>query len=378
MAVVAGMPEVSAAEPNARGYYTSVMAGVAIPGDSDLDTATTNESADLDSGFTTAAALGHRYGNGLSTEIELAYAGGDLDTVSGATATGDAEIYSLMAGIRYHLPVGGPVRPFVDAGIGLALVDVDDASPIAGSRISDSDGAFAWRAGAGISWPASKRIELTLSYRYFAVPDLGFATDAGASVDSDYRSHSVLFGLRYRFGGPARKIALMPPAAAVSAVPAIAPAPAVTPPQPLRSPAPKHPSDVASAEQIAAPPKSYLVFFDWDRAKLTRAARRIVRTAAGNARRIGATRIEVTGHADRSGGEKYNLKLSRKRALAVRAALVRNGLPPRRIAIFAEGETHPLVATKDGMREPQNRRTELILKIPKSSRLSGPKFTDRR
>jgi OmpA-OmpF porin, OOP family len=54
--------------------------------------------------------------------------------------------------------------------------------------------------------------------------------------------------------------------------------------------------------------------------------------------------------------------LSRRRADAVAAELVRRGVPKSEIFVTAFGETHPLVPTADGVREPQNRRVEIILK----------------
>jgi outer membrane protein OmpA-like peptidoglycan-associated protein len=44
------------------------------------------------------------------------------------------------------------------------------------------------------------------------------------------------------------------------------------------------------------------------------------------------------------------------------AELVRNGVPPQAITIQGFGETHLLVPTGDGVREPQNRRVEIIIR----------------
>jgi outer membrane protein OmpA-like peptidoglycan-associated protein len=109
--------------------------------------------------------------------------------------------------------------------------------------------------------------------------------------------------------------------------------------------------------------RTFLVFFDWDRADLTERARQIIAEAALNARRAGgSTRIEVAGHADRSGTPEYNQRLSQRRADQVAGELVRNGVDRGDIAITAFGETRPLVPTADGVREPQNRRVEIVLR----------------
>ena len=56
------------------------------------------------------------------------------------------------------------------------------------------------------------------------------------------------------------------------------------------------------------------------------------------------------------------MKLSRQRADNVAAELVKDGVPKNVIMIQAFGDTHLLVPTAAGVREPQNRRVEIILK----------------
>ena len=104
------------------------------------------------------------------------------------------------------------------------------------------------------------------------------------------------------------------------------------------------------------------MFFDWDRYNLTDRARQIIAEAAQNARSTGSTRIEVAGHADRSGTPQYNQRLSQRRADAVAAELVRRGISRNMITVTAYGESRPLVPTADGVREPQNRRVEIVLR----------------
>jgi hypothetical protein len=118
---------------------------------------------------------------------------------------------------------------------------------------------------------------------------------------------------------------------------------------------------VAAAAAPVAAAKTYLVFFDWNKADLTDRARQIIGDAA-TARGAGVTRIEVNGYTDRSGSDQYNQGLSVRRANAVAAELLRRGVPRNEIATRGFGESNPLVPTADGVREPQNRRVEIILK----------------
>ncbi len=109
------------------------------------------------------------------------------------------------------------------------------------------------------------------------------------------------------------------------------------------------------------PPRNFIVFFDFDQSVITAEAAAILRDAANTARTRAPVRIVTTGHADRSGTTSYNRALSERRAIAVRTQLQQNGIDPSTVSTFARGETDPLVATPDGVREPQNRRVELVL-----------------
>ncbi|MDE2574929.1 MAG: OmpA family protein, partial [Rhodospirillales bacterium] len=114
--------------------------------------------------------------------------------------------------------------------------------------------------------------------------------------------------------------------------------------------------------QPPAPARTYLVFFDWDKADLTARARQIISEAAQASTHVAVTKIEVNGYADRTGTAAYNQKLSLRRADNVAAELVRDGVAKSAIMVQAFGDTHPLVPTGPGVREPQNRRVEIILK----------------
>jgi OOP family OmpA-OmpF porin len=74
------------------------------------------------------------------------------------------------------------------------------------------------------------------------------------------------------------------------------------------------------------------------------------------------TRIEVNGYTDTSGTPQYNQGLSVRRARAVQAELVRDGVPQNAITIQGFGENNLLVPTGNGVREPQNRRVEIIIR----------------
>jgi len=116
------------------------------------------------------------------------------------------------------------------------------------------------------------------------------------------------------------------------------------------------------APQAVAPsvPKSYLVFFDFNKSDLSPQAVQIVDQAAANAGPAHVTRLTVTGHTDTVGSDAYNMRLSRRRAESVAAQLEKDGIASSEIEIVAKGKRDLLVPTADGVKEPQNRRVQIV------------------
>jgi outer membrane protein OmpA-like peptidoglycan-associated protein len=117
----------------------------------------------------------------------------------------------------------------------------------------------------------------------------------------------------------------------------------------------------AQAPMAPAPvAHSYMVFFDFNKSDLTSDAISIVDQAARNAAPAKATEITVTGHTDTVGSDAYNMRLSRRRAEAVASQLEKDGIPSSEIELVAKGKHDLLVPTKDGVKEPQNRRVTIV------------------
>ena len=105
--------------------------------------------------------------------------------------------------------------------------------------------------------------------------------------------------------------------------------------------------------------RSFLVFFDWDRANITPAGLEVVRLAANAYKAGGSVRLQVTGYTDLSGSAGYNQRLSVRRANNVASALTNLGVARSDMAVAGRGENDPRVPTPPGVREPQNRRVEI-------------------
>jgi outer membrane protein OmpA-like peptidoglycan-associated protein len=72
-------------------------------------------------------------------------------------------------------------------------------------------------------------------------------------------------------------------------------------------------------------------------------------------------RIELDGHSDNSGNRLTNRDLSRRRALAVEAYLIANGVPKEQITLRFHGERYPLVKNSSEANRARNRRVTLHL-----------------
>ncbi len=305
-------------------------------------------------GFVGAGTVGWGFGNGLRAELEGAYdyntAINRVRTAVPARTDGNQGTYGVFGNLFYDVDLTkfgtsiDWVQPYAGVGAGVLWTHFSPVTTYAVDnsnvfRLGGTGGNFAYQGVVGFGFPiaAVPGLKLVTDYRLIGIhPNSGAAgesfTPAGVSKGSVGLSevflHQFTVGVAYAFNHPAPP----PPA----------PLPAATPP--------------------VTPARTYLVFFDWDRADLTQRARQIIGEAAQASTRVQTTRIEVNGYTDLSGTAAYNQGLSLRRARSVEAELVRDGVPAQEVAIRGFGERNPLVPTAQGVREPQNRRVEIILR----------------
>ena len=342
------------------------VSGATVPGNFGLPANVTISNAGkavFHTGWTGVFSLGWGFGNGFRAEVEGNYRANEVDSIRTNLApvgrTGGWQFtYGVMLNGFYDFDLANfglgqsYVQPYVGVGAGYAWTQWKNIRgvserPGAGGAVfhaDDTDAQFAYQFIAGVAapltWAGVRGLSLTAEYRFFGTLAPGLTQTirnpannvvVAGKVEPDNYNHSVRLGLRYALFQPPPP---PPPPAAYTPPPAAAPAPA----------------------------RTYLVFFDWDRADLTARAREIIGEAAQNSRRVQSTRLEVAGHADRSGTPQYNQRLSQRRAEAVAAELVARGVGRDEITVTAFGESRPLVPTADGVREPQNRRVEIVLR----------------
>jgi flagellar motor protein MotB len=114
------------------------------------------------------------------------------------------------------------------------------------------------------------------------------------------------------------------------------------------------------AALVAPGANRYEVYFEFDRADVTPGGQAIIRQAARSATAGNLVRLTLTGDTDTSGPREYNRTLSMRRADAVAHALIAGGVPPGDILARGVGESDLAVPTGDGVREPRNRRVEIV------------------
>jgi outer membrane protein OmpA-like peptidoglycan-associated protein len=104
----------------------------------------------------------------------------------------------------------------------------------------------------------------------------------------------------------------------------------------------------------------YLVFFDWDHDDITWEGQQVIKGAAKAYKSVGSTRIQVTGFTDRTGARRYNQQLSERRAANVADGLESLGVARSDMTVAGRAENDRRIPTAPGVREPQNRRVEII------------------
>ena len=100
----------------------------------------------------------------------------------------------------------------------------------------------------------------------------------------------------------------------------------------------------------------------WDPTRVGCVGSRDPGQGPGGDRVGGQAQVMLAGYTDTSGTPKYNMGLSIRRANAVKAELIRDGVPENAISAQGFGDTHLLVPTGPSVREPQNRRVEIIIR----------------
>ncbi|WP_428406902.1 OmpA family protein [Hyphococcus sp.] len=356
-----------------EGLYGAIGAGLNYMGEQDV----TNDqpgggglysfdsSADYDKGIGVYAALGKAWGNNWRTELEFSYRDNSIDSINpnGAgfsgwpdgTISGSTTTKALMVNFLYDFAVSSTATPYVGFGGGIANIDHDiigtnPAGVPAPGTIAYGTRSWepAYQGIAGLAFNLAEGLAFDVSYRYFVTGKGEYDGTLGgipSEIETSNKSHSLFAGLRWNFGA--------------------APAPAVEYKDcwdgssvPVSASCPPQTVDTTAAD---LDPINFTVYFDYDKSNLTPQASTLIQEAAARALENDIETVVVAGNTDTSGSSAYNQALSERRARAVRDGLIANGVAADRIRLEAFGETNLAKPTPDGVREPLNRRADVVI-----------------
>ena len=356
VASVLSAPAAALAQP-VTGPYISLGAGVNylfnqdIRGDSQLYTGGRNKLTNNVGGIG-SGAVGYGFGNGFRVELQGDFNATREDAGISTTSNYQQQYHGFVnvlydfdgaqfgfPGFSPYVGVGGGYGQSHFSNLNFPGTDAFGNATLLHTTGTYGDFAVQGILGVAINIAAVPGLAITVEDRFTTTPD-------DSSYSAQFLDGSLGGHVKLKTDGQFNDAALVGVRYALFAAPP-------PPPPPVE---PKAPPPVPQG--VA---KTYLVFFDWDRADLTTRARQIVAQAAAASTSTQTTRIEVNGYTDLSGTAAYNQRLSVRRAESVESELVRDGVNRSEISIHGYGETNPLVQTAKGVREPQNRRVEIIL-----------------
>jgi OOP family OmpA-OmpF porin len=236
-------------------------------------------------------------------------------------------------------------RPFLLLGIG---AQHDKLSGFGGGKRSQTSPYVT--AGLGFQLGLSDRWSMQADYRTVQ-GHLKDDNDFGFSR-SNNKYYSI--GFNYAFNSP--------PVAAVAPAPEPTPVAVVeAPPAPMPPPPPP-----ARFEKVTM---SATELFEFDKAVLRAPQPKLDEIAAALQADMSITDIDVTGYTDRLGSDKYNQRLSERRAVAVREYLVARGIDGSRLKAVGKGEANPVVECND------KKRADLIACLAPNRRVEVEQIT---
>lgn len=257
------------------------------------------------------------------------------------TEEGPARYRQTLGGIDALLMLSrSNFRPFILFGVGVERDKVEN--PI--RNVSKNSGYATM--GVGFQYGFTPQLALQADIRSVR----GFLRHEELYGFKQSNNKYVTVGLNYAFSPPPAPPAPMMEPAPVAEAPAPAPAPAPVAPPPARF------------EKVTL---STTELFAFDNATLNMPQPKLDDIAAALQADPSISDVDITGYADRLGSDAYNLKLSERRANAVRDYLVGKGVAENRLKAYGKGEANPVVTCTEKNRaalikclEP-NRRVEV-------------------
>ncbi len=435
------------ASANDAGWYVRGNVGYGVVTDTDF---TGDLVGDVEGEGNVAGSLGvgYEFGNNWRMELDATQLWNDMGAITQAGQTSsDMRITTGMLNAIYDFSDFGSWEPYIGAGIGVARVGLSafahsqPTGTIAGPlnspacpgynqcAFTKNGSTFAWNFLAGLGYKITDNLTWDTQYRYLDIGELDFqgtgrdllppvgAGVFGASnrldtVASGAGSHSIMTGLRYKFGAKAPAPApttytcwdgssvldlstcpAQPPkivyttcwdGSEVESGTACPAKPVVQcwdgstvenaascPTRPTitcwdgtiayeQASCPRQPTRI---EQLCANEyRQEIIYYEFNKPQSAETQQKI-QNILDTAQNCSVGNINVVGHTDSSGSAAYNMALSKRRAADVRKELIRQGVPGSLITSEGKGETQLFIDTGDGVKESLNRRTEVLIRL---------------
>jgi OOP family OmpA-OmpF porin len=345
------------------GPYLGIEGGVnwESPQNLDID-GTIVDRLHFADGWTAGVIAGYATKSGLRPELELDHRRNDVHRdLYDFSVSGSENADSAMANLWYDLKLPeGPLHvfhPYLGAGAGALRSDFRNVAIGGIGTSADHDTKFAWQAGAGVGVDVTRNVTVSADYRYLESNRGSFNVDISPAWQAPYRTQTALLSVRYSFGRP----------------PSEAPMPiASTPPPPPPEPAPPPPPPVAVAPPPCQAPAGFrvddnchiidqtlivrAVDFEFNSVQLTAPARDTLNEVARALVAQPELAVEIEGYTDSIGSAAYNLKLSQRRAEAVKTYLTNQGVNAATLTAKGYGKDDPVASNQTAEGRAENRR----------------------
>jgi outer membrane protein OmpA-like peptidoglycan-associated protein len=264
----------------------------------------------------------------------------------------------ILADLQLNLCPNSKFNPFLTAGAGLLMWDLkNNGESVYGSQKIDL-ADFA----AGFEWFLSKKVGLNWSIHY--QPILGQDLDMAGYGDVQTANIESRLGISINFGcRETKKEVFVQP----EAKPAVVAPPPVKKPEPIVQPEVKKPEPVippVKKPEVVIKKEAPIVLegvnFMTGRATLTQDAKSTLGKVARTMIDFPEMSIEVRGYTDAVGSRVSNMKLSQRRADAVKEYLTGMGIASSRIQTRGFGPDNPVAFNNTAEGRAKNRRIEFI------------------
>jgi len=118
---------------------------------------------------------------------------------------------------------------------------------------------------------------------------------------------------------------------------------------------------ITKEEQAKLKEYAKVIYFKVNSAEFTKKTYPVLEAIIAIMKKYPASNFRIEGHTDSTGSDEYNMKLSQRRADAVKSYLVEHGISADRLTAKGYGETKPIASNKTASGRAKNRRVEIIL-----------------